>query len=226
MLESPRILENTSLSTAKITDSLSDPKWIINPPQSPTYVGPTSAEFGLEPSRSQLRNVMAKAAEVLGTEGLDDSREHSFTALHCLNNNDPLLALRLEEALRLLDVFHDAVGILYPCVDLDAVRAYTIEFYRNSNAHSIGPINDDWFYARDVQVLKIILATALLAETHGKSPHAAKLADSVQDKFASRLKIVTVDMKELLILVLLVSFRTEYLKAYMERCLCSTRITN
>jgi hypothetical protein len=64
--------------------------------------------------------------------------------------------------------------------------------------------DQDWFSARDVQVLKILLATALLVESHGRSERAAQLADSVEDRFASRLKIAEVDMKEILILTLLV----------------------
>jgi hypothetical protein len=53
-------------------------------------------------------------------------------------------------------------------------------------------------------VLIILLATALLVESHGRSELAAQLADCVEDRFASRLKVAQVDMKEILILVLLV----------------------
>lgn len=180
----------------------------MNPPQSPTYVGPTSAEFGLGPSNSQLRNATEKDGKAWPSESLNGSRAQSLAAPDVLENRDPLLMLGQEEALRLVEIFHDAVGILYPCVDLNAVRTYITEFYQNGIVDNMSPIDEDWFYARDIQVLKIILATALLAESHGESPHAAKLANSVQDKFAGRLKIATVDMKELLILTLLVSFQT------------------
>lgn len=120
---------------------------------------------------------------------------------------DPLTELGLAESLRLLSVYEQSVGIMYPCVDLDSVRTYIIDFFRGgSNAPAVANATDqDWFFARDASVIKIILATALLAESHGRSERAAQLADIVEDEFATRVKIADVDMKELLILALLVS---------------------
>jgi hypothetical protein len=96
---------------------------------------------------------------------------------------------------------------MYPCVDLESVRAYIADYFRDKDG--VGPsspatLDQDWFFARDIEVLKILLATALLAESHGRSERAALLADSVEDRFATRLKVPEVDMKELLILTLLV----------------------
>lgn len=101
---------------------------------------------------------------------------------------------------------------MYPCVDLTSVRSYAVEYYQSS-CPADGRISEptpaasdqDWFHARDIQLLKILLATALLVESHGRSERAAQLADSVEDRFASRLKIAEVDMKEILLLTLLVS---------------------
>lgn len=129
------------------------------------------------------------------------------------STTDPLAVLGQAEALRLVQVYEDTVGIMYPCVDLESVRAYITDYYGPGrgakNGREAGGLSGDsteqeWFFARDIQVLKIILAIALLAESHGRSERAAQLADSVEDKFASRLKIPTVDMKELLILTMLV----------------------
>jgi hypothetical protein len=124
---------------------------------------------------------------------------------------DPLSGLGLQETLRLVQVYEDTVGTMYPCVDLASVRAYVVEFYHsqdpafvNSSDLSRPDSDQDWFHARDIQVLKILLATALLVESHGRSECAAQLADSVEDRFASRLKVAEVDMKEILILTLLV----------------------
>lgn len=128
-----------------------------------------------------------------------------------LAEGDPLRVFGLEETLRLLQVYEHTVGVMYPCVDLISVCAYASEyFHRQGSApgHPWEPpstgSDQDWFYARDIQLLKIIVATSLLVESHGRSEWAAQLADSVEDRFASRLKIAEVDMKEILILTLLV----------------------
>lgn len=169
---------------------------IMNPPKSPSYVGPTSAEFGLAPRQ--------KASDGSDTGDLNDSVAPSPASAE-LVTGDPLRSLGQEEALRLVQVYENTVGLMYPCVDLDSVRKYIADFYQIGCLASPASTDQDWFFARDTEVLKIILATALLAETHGRSERAAQLADSVEDKFASRLKIAEVDMKELLILTLVVS---------------------
>lgn len=166
---------------------------ILNPPKSPSYVGPTSAEFGL-------------TAHEKGDS--DDEETGSLTSDTLPTTGDALGELGLDEALRLLAVYEHSVGIMYPCVDLDSVRMYITDFYR-ADGHAAVTANatdHDWFFARDVSVVKTILATALLAESHGRSERAAQLADSVEDEFAGRVKIAEVDMKELLILTLLVCY--------------------
>ncbi|KAJ6151507.1 hypothetical protein N7470_007104 [Penicillium chermesinum] len=192
---------------------------ILNPPKSPTFVGPTSAEFGLGQQQASLTAPENVGRTAGGENEPQDSNESTPAPLSLAASSeregpidgDPLKALGLEETLRLVQVYEDAVGIMYPCVDLTSLRTYVVQFY-----HTYDPVMDkmadptladsdqDWFHARDVQVLKILCAIALLVESHGRSERAAQLADSVEDRFASRLKIADVDMKEILLLVLLV----------------------
>ncbi|KAJ5119219.1 hypothetical protein N7526_010856 [Penicillium atrosanguineum] len=194
---------------------------ILNPPKSPIYVGPTSAEFGLSRRARPLSHARSHDAPV-GDE--DDEDIDLSTAAHspapldrdeALDGEDPLSSLGLLETLRLVQVYEDTVGIMYPCVDLASVRAYVVEFYHSQDPAFVSALDltrpdsdQDWFHARDIQVLKILLATALLVESHGRSERAAQLANSVEDRFASRLKIAEVDMKEILILTLLSIFHS------------------
>ncbi|KAJ5247741.1 hypothetical protein N7468_002724 [Penicillium chermesinum] len=196
---------------------------ILNPPKSPTFVGPTSAEFGLGQQQASLTAPENVGRTAGGENEPQDSNESTPAPLSLAASSeregpidgDPLKALGLEETLRLVQVYEDAVGIMYPCVDLTSLRTYVVQFY-----HTYDPVMDkmadptladsdqDWFHARDVQVLKILCAIALLVESHGRSERAAQLADSVEDRFASRLKIADVDMKEILLLVLLSIFHS------------------
>lgn len=167
---------------------------ILNAPKSPTYIGPTSAEFGLGSRQNDAH------------EGDEEESKSPSPADTGLPTGD-LGELGLDEALRLLSIYEQSVGIMYPCVDLDSVRTYIMDFFQ-SGGNGMTPataVDQDWFFARDVTVVKMILATALLAESHGRSERAAQFADSVEDEFAGRVKIAEVDMKELLILTLLVN---------------------
>ncbi|KAJ6116605.1 hypothetical protein N7512_006330 [Penicillium capsulatum] len=189
---------------------------ILNPPKSPSYVGPTSAEFGVGQPRDSLSH-----GDDNNPVGDEDDAYLSTAAetpaplepLEKLDTGDPLKILGLDETLRLVQVYEDTVGVMYPCVDLASLRTFVVEAYHSQMDHAqevdSAPTSDqDWFHARDIQVLKILLATALLVESHGRSERAAQLADSVEDRFASRLKIADVDMKEILILTLLAIFHS------------------
>ena len=169
---------------------------IMNRPMSPYHVGPTSAEFGLtarrKPSEDDDEFESTAAPSPVAAPDAD------------VTIDDPLGNLGMTEALRLVTVYENAVGLMYPCVDLDSVRAYVVDFFRDDSRQILSAEEEDWFFARDVEVLKIILAIALVTESHGRSGRAAVLAESVEDRFATRVNIPEVDMKELLILTLLV----------------------
>ncbi|KAF7117328.1 hypothetical protein CNMCM5793_006077 [Aspergillus hiratsukae] len=196
----------TANSTVSPASTIAGFHRIMNPPQSPSYIGPTSAEFGVTARQRHL-------------EGFDSSDDLVSTVVQSpatsleedMSSDDPLGCLGPAEALRLVDVYENTVGLMYPCVDLESVRAYIAEYFRDKDrARESSPatLDREWFFARDIEVLKILLATALLAESHGRSERAALLADSVEDRFATRLKVPEVDMKELLILTLLSIFHS------------------
>jgi hypothetical protein len=194
---------NASLSSSSVSASL---QRILNRPGSPDYIGPTSAEFGItqrQKSTGESDGYGDGESEAESTTAPSPAAVSDVEAM----SSDPLGCFGKEEALRLVDVYENNVGLMYPCIDLDSVRSYVDEYYKDSGR--VGPTppglsDQDWFFARDAEVLKIILATALLAESHGRSERAALLADNVEDRFAARVKIPEVDMKELLILTLLV----------------------
>lgn len=196
----PSVIPTTG-STVSSSSNYVGLQRIMNRPQSPSFVGPTSAEFGLTARQKSVDD--SDGDDLASTAGASPGPTSDTEAMSA----DPLGCLGLAEALRLVTVYENTVGLMYPCVDLDSVRIYVTEYYRTEGRPGpISPVtmDQDWFFARDIEVLKIILATALLAESHGRSERAAFLADSVEDRFAGRVKIAEVDMKELLILTLLV----------------------
>ncbi|PWY86624.1 fungal-specific transcription factor domain protein [Aspergillus sclerotioniger CBS 115572] len=198
----------TSMSTTSSTSANVGLQRILNRPKSPTYVGPTSAEFGLTGRQKPSEDSDGDADESDSAAAPSPAPAPESEAVP----GDSLRCLGLTETLRLVTVYEHTVGLIYPCVDLDSVRAYVVEYFRDEgdgpNATTPNAKDQDWFFARDAEVLKIIVATALLAESHGRSERAAWLADSVEDKFATRYKMPEVDMKELLILTLVSIFHS------------------
>ncbi|EAW09986.1 transcription factor domain-containing protein [Aspergillus clavatus NRRL 1] len=207
---SPAMARNTptAVSTGSSISMNAGLHRIMNRPQSPSFVGPTSAEFGL--------TARQRASEEMDGDSGDDLvsivvQSPAPAPEEQISPDDPLGGLGRAEALRLVTVYENMVGLMYPCVDLDSVRGYIADFFRHKDQPGPSPLattDQDWFFARDVEVLKILLATALLVESHGRSERAALLADSVEGQFATRVNIPEVDMKELLILTLLSIFHS------------------
>lgn len=196
-----------------------DARWTNRGPVSPSYIGPTSSEFGLNVSN----DAAAHLDETEISENIQISSSNSPSALpeeprekdhiDISRSDNPLLSLTEADALRLVDVFDEAVALMYPVVDLKSIREYIVDFYRQpfdgSNNHLCPPQNGNevwWFSARDTEVLKIVLALALISESNGKCELGDVLAASVENTFAStRTQVPEVDMKELIILTLVVS---------------------
>lgn len=203
-VESPPLVGGNSYADAA--------RFTARPPMSPTYVGPTSAEFGL--------NIAGQVGDTDETEHSEPTPTSRSVSPPARSEEDatvlpenPLMALTEADALRLVDVYDEAIGIMYPVVDTASIRRFLVDYYRHRIAspsdvvlHRSRQDNKDWwFFARDAEVLKIVLAIALLAESHGRSELGACLASSVEKTFGKeRTWVPEVDMKELIILVLLV----------------------
>ena len=120
----------SSASPSKLTAALPTGSLhrILDAPKSPTYVGPTSAEFGLgqpqkSPSQPDAYDTENGPEETPGssTGAVSPTAPESGVGA---STGDPLGSLGTDEALRLVQVYEDTVGVMYPCVDLDGVRAY------------------------------------------------------------------------------------------------------
>lgn len=179
---------------------------------SPAYTGPTSIGFGLSVVKSSLALVGGKDKLIAQNENARNSKQSMPEVYEDTTILLKLISLGKERLLRLLDVYEQFVGKLYPCLDINSVRKYTLELLDNSKNSTVTDGTDDkfWYLARDFQVLKIVLATALMSEGRGVSQFGAQLAASVEDKIWSRMRVPEVDMKELLILVVLVSCLDSY----------------
>ncbi|OKL61995.1 hypothetical protein UA08_02541 [Talaromyces atroroseus] len=216
------------IKTSSSSSNPADARWTNRAPVSPSYIGPTSSEFGL--------NVPDDAPELDETQASDNvqiSVSNSPSAVPpeeeqgniSISSTNPLLSLAETDVLRLVDIYEEAAGLMYPVVDLESIREYIVDFYRQhldgSADHLCAPQNGNeawWFSARDSEVLKIVLALALISESNGKSELGNVLAANVENNFAStRTQVPEVDMKELIILTLVAlyhSFRDDDVLAW------------
>lgn len=196
-----------------------DSRWASRAPISPSYVGPTSSEFGLnvpnddvpdmdETENSEIAQPSSPTSPYAPTVPPEDQRRRTN-----ISRNNPLLSLDAADALRLVDVYEEAIGLMYPVVDLKSIREYIVDYYSQHSHDAAGHMsppqsgNEDWWFsARDTEVLKLVLALALISESPGQSELGNILASSAENTFATtRTQVPEVDMKELILLTLVVS---------------------
>lgn len=121
--------------------------------------------------------------------------------------------LTIEEISRLIDVYDESVGAMYPFVDIEGLKRFAADAYQDPNFRSAlqvgGPIDhgidSQWSATRDVQVIKLVLATALVAERGASNRLGVQLADSVENAMGRRIKVFQIDLKEVMIFTILVS---------------------
>ncbi|KAH8807784.1 hypothetical protein F5884DRAFT_752362 [Xylogone sp. PMI_703] len=157
-------------------------------PPLPDFNGPTSSNFSFSIAKMILKQANegfqgpeVKVAEIAGSvaaaeEEFDTLEEdHSMIYLSLWNSID------LEEALRLIDVYNEVVGILHPLIDIDNMKRQAEKLYSTAGQVRFSSEDDE------VNHLTIVIAIALLAEGGGYDSTAVQLQTSLQSVVAKHI---------------------------------------
>jgi hypothetical protein len=174
--------------------------------RNPQYMGPTSSAFTFGVAKSSLQRMGIQS----GTDLPDDGPESYMTtpARTPVPSNDvlqiwyPLLAIPRNETIRLIEVYEEESGTIYSFLDIKLILKSAHDFYNNANAireSSIprGPVDENTLSGGIVDILKLVIAIALVIEGRGKSTRSAKLLETVESGFNARPCGSSVDMLEI-----------------------------
>lgn len=101
-------------------------------------------------------------------------------------DKDPIWSISKEEAQRLCRVYEDEMGLMYPILDTEKVIAYTENLYRFMDAmRRQGLFRGDQPGAdriddEDANILKMVIACALMTEGAGQSELGQRIFENVQ----------------------------------------------
>jgi hypothetical protein len=129
-------------------------------------------------------------------------------ALH--SDKDPIWALSKHDALRLVNVWHEEMGLMYPFLDIDKVKGHAERLFSFIEAASRSGLMQGALPGADAiqddqsNILKMILATALILEGSGKDPLGERLFSNVQAVIERTLS-EPVDLKSVHVLTITVS---------------------
>jgi hypothetical protein len=161
----------------------------------PRFHGPTSTAFNLGVARSSLKTMGISAPEDAEEDGpisRDPTPRPSppMTAstlhrgpLHA--DKDPIWSISKQEALRLVQVWHEEQGVMYPILEIDKVLRYTSMLFSFVEAASRSGLMQsalpgaDAIMDEQTSVLKLILAITLVLEGQGTDALGEKLFENV-----------------------------------------------
>ncbi|KAJ4352871.1 hypothetical protein N0V95_003846 [Ascochyta clinopodiicola] len=183
----------------------------------PRFHGPTANAFNLGVARSSLMTMGITAAEEGEDEGVvtnDPTPRGSPPFAHALipkaplhADKDPIWSVSKQEALRLLHVWHEEQGIMYPILDMDKVLRYAemlfsfVEAAARSGLMQRGLPGADAIMDDQTSVLKLVLAITLVMEGGGKDALGEKLFENVQ-KVIERILSEPVSLQSISLLTL------------------------
>jgi hypothetical protein len=199
-------------------------------PKHPKFRGPTSAVFNLGVAKSSLQNMGITGSEEGLDEGITTHDETPSTSpppgqaflaktpLHA--SKDAIWSLSKEETIRLVRVWQDEMGTMYPIVDIDRLIRHAnllftfMDAARRSGLMEPGLPGADAIYDDQTVLLKLIVSIALTLEASGKSDLGRKMWECVKTNVEAH-QFSSPDLKSLQMLALAVSVVFKTNSAYL-----------
>ncbi|KAI2638430.1 fungal-specific transcription factor domain-containing protein [Xylaria nigripes] len=165
-------------------------------PQQPLFVGHTQSAFSLDAAKSSLSRLGIPSDTVDPKSGSPSREPSSEPGSHILLSPDrlsmaidPLLTISLPEICRLLSVFHEEIEALYPFIDSDELITVASNKLKefSGQVEPLGSdlrLNSDLSEDKDINILKIAVAIAIVVEAKGRNRLSSKLIDSTDKKAA------------------------------------------
>ena len=154
-------------------------------PQQNKYQGPTSSQYNFDLARSSLHTMGIATEE----EGVAANNSHvrpaplepQIVPLH--PTILPMTELTKDEALRLCRLYENEIGLMHPILDMKRVQQHAKLMFALAEAvrgteNSAISTNNELQIDADMEILKLVLANALVTESGGRSSLAKRFFES------------------------------------------------
>lgn len=179
----------------------------------PPLYGPTSSMYGFDIAKSTLQTmgVTNNAGEegALSTERSRAASPAPAAGMH--PQKDPLWLLDSNEVQRLLHVYEEEIGIMYPIIDHKKILKHASSLYKFIGASlrtGFGQLNlpgADAFDDEETTVLKMMLAITLVVEGNGRSELGLRFFESAKPSVDVKL-VTSTGMISIILLVLTATY--------------------
>jgi hypothetical protein len=171
-------------------------------PRHQQYMGPTSSAFSFGVARSSLQRMGIQPETDLVDDGPGSYLTTPARTPAPSNDWDPLLTITRTEAVRLIETYEEESGSIYSFLDIKLVSKSAHDFYNTADTLRESSIPRRSGYENTLSggildILKLVIAIALVIEGRGRSALSAKLLGNVESGFDGRLCGPSVDMLEI-----------------------------
>lgn len=186
----------------------------------PRFHGPTSNAFNVGVARSSLKTMGINAGDEGDDEGqmtrdvtprASPSAPNGMLSKRPMHvDKDPIWAISKHEAVRLVHVYHEEMGVMYPILEIDKMLRYTemlftfVEAATRSGLMQGALPGSDAMMDEQISTLKLVLAITLVLEGGGKDPLGERLFANVH-RVVDRALSEPVSLHSINLLVLTVS---------------------
>lgn len=168
---------------------------------SPRYCGATSSDYTLNVVRFSIRPVGPEIGSSCSRRKTAHSNQNSIfyspadnyvgveesselylrkRACFCLECTRSLRTLDKSQAIHLIEVYQEAIGHLHPVLDIERLKSQISLIYTVLEPGAEAKKKQSEIEQDTLDIVKIVLSIALLAQTTGKSDTALELYSSVQ----------------------------------------------
>ncbi|KAH7406815.1 fungal-specific transcription factor domain-containing protein [Phaeosphaeria sp. MPI-PUGE-AT-0046c] len=192
-----------------------DPRGLVihrtGSPEQPQFIGPTRSDFSFNIAETTIARMS------IGPDGMQPhllaspvtSREHTpdqeprqpspteHRAAHGLSG------LTCTEVIRLLEIYHEEVACVHPIVDAKDLMRHAAKIFEPSSELTTWSEEVQLRDIRNLHMVKIAVATALIHETHGKNTESDSLVASVEQDVSVISLAHAIDLKDIQIMGML-----------------------
>ncbi|KAH6886265.1 fungal-specific transcription factor domain-containing protein [Thelonectria olida] len=190
-------------------------------PRQPQFIGPTRSTFSLRIAETSLTRMGIQTGETPESRSASPVPPEDPSPAEIQNlpadlqqGSDCLLTFELDELLRLLDVYEEEIESVYPFTNIKEFSARLpaiLNYVRNCGTSPSGEPSDTepqmgQIELKDVQLVKLAIATAIIIEARGSNALSKRLVDSVESVVCRVSGEAKIDLKEVQIMTMLSIF--------------------
>ncbi|KAF4440938.1 hypothetical protein F53441_12157 [Fusarium austroafricanum] len=197
-------LPNMSLSSTKSTPQgqpstyRKDLRNMTIEPREPQFVGPTRSAYGFQIAENSLMGmgIEQQVATNTSTPAMSPSETEPVVQDECESPGiqvEILPSLGVAEVQRLLDVYNEEIQSVYPFIDVNELSEKALSVVES-------PLEST---SKDVQTIKLAVATSVAIEAQGLNNISKRLIDDVEPVICRVSGEAFVDLQELQLMIML-----------------------